>query len=664
MIFSEWYKKYYSILFFVLAAFTGMLMLPAEGKFKYEYQKGRPWLYETLIAPVDFPILKSEQELRAERSMAASKSPACYNVEQEAMISTREELLTFFSSLSSDSLILLDSRVAYLYDKGITERMDGGNPLSRVLISDNNFTLKERPAAEIFSIESAIAFINEFATLSRDKLTKLESLIKPNLIYDKEATELARREAVQKISPTKGVLYAGQVIVAQGEIITAEIEQLLDSYKAEYEISMGFSGSLLVLKSGQLLICLALFLLLYITLYFTKREILKEKRKLLFVLMLVLFSILVTVVVRGISPSYLFIIPFSVFALYLCSFFNTKMVLPVYIVIILPVVTIAQNGAEIFMLNLFAGSITILAYTYWDKGWMQFAVAFAVFMTLSLSYIAFRMVEDGTLLEINRNTLSYFAWNAILIVATYPLIYLFEKIYGLVSNQRLKDLADTDSKLLREMSDKAPGSFQHILQVASLAESGVSAIGGYSLLARVGALYHDIGKIENPMLFIENQPAGAKNIHEELEPAESAKLIIKHVQDGLDIAKRERLPQIIKDFILSHHGKSKTLYFYKKHINSGGDPSDAHLFTYEGIMPKYKEQVVVMMADAVEAASRSLRDYSEESISGLVERVVEERISDGQLLEAEISLKEIKMVKDVFKQRLSGMYHSRMVKPL
>lgn len=664
MFLVEWYKKNSSIVFFVFAAIVAMLLIPAEGKFKYEYQRGRPWLYETLIAPVDFPILKSEQELRAERNTAASNSPICYNMDQEAFLNSREGVLKMFGNLSSDTLLMLDKMLTFLYDKGIADRLEVGNRLSRLLITENNFKHIEIPAAEVFTTATAVSYINGMTALTQDQSSKLTSALIPNLRLDGEATELTRRDAIEKISPTKGVLYAGQVIVVDGETITAEIEQLLDSYKAEYEINMGYSGSVLLLKFGQLIICAALFMLLYIILYFTKREIIRDKRKLLFILLLVLLSILVTVLVRGVLPSYLYVVPYSVFALYLCSFFNTKMVLPVYLVIILPIVIIAQNGTEIFMINLFAGGIIILAYEYWDKGWMQFAIALTVFVALTVSYSAFKMIKDGSILDVNTKTIGYFAWNSILIVAAYPFIYLFEKLYGLLSNQRLKDLADTDNKLLREMSEKAPGTFQHILQVANLAESGVSAIGGYSLLARVGALYHDIGKLENPMLFIENQPTGAKNIHEDLEPAESARLIIKHVQDGFDIAKKEKLPQIVREFILSHHGKSKTLYFYKKHLNAGGDPSDAPKFTYDGIMPQYKEQVVVMMADAVEAASRSLRNYSEESISELVDRVVDERISDGQLLEAEISLKEIKMVKEVFKQRLSGMYHNRMVKPL
>ncbi|MDD3272977.1 MAG: HDIG domain-containing protein [Bacteroidales bacterium] len=664
MVIIQWYKKYFHILFLVLASIVATLIIPGEGKFKFEYQRGRPWLYETLIAPVDFPVLKSEQELRSERNLAASKSPLCYNLDTEAVLKTREQISKVFNANTSDTLKKIDKLLNYLYEKGIADILEESGRLTGVLVSERGYREFEKPAAEIFTVETAMSYIKERLDLGLESSLKLKAAIKPNFRYNKNATELVRREAISTISPTKGVLYEGQIIAAKGETVTAEIEQLLDSYKEEYEISMGYSGSILMLKFGHFLICSALFLLLYIILYFSKKEVFKEKRKLLFIILLVLLSVLVTVLVRGVKPVYLYVIPYSVFALYLCSFFNTRVVLPVYLVIVLPVVVIAQNGTEIFMINLFAGSITLLAYTYWSRGWMQFAVAFGVFLTLSSSFSAFRMIEDGTILDINPVYFGYFAWNAILIVATYPLIYLFEKFFSLLSNQRLRDLADTENPILAELSQKAPGTFQHVLQVANLAESAVSAIGGYSMLARVGALYHDIGKINDPMLFIENQPAGAVNIHEALDPRDSARLIIKHVQDGVEISKREKLPAIINEFIQSHHGKSKTLYFYNKYLNNGGNPSDEDIFTYDGIFPRYREQVVVMMADAVEAASRSLKNYNEESISELVERVVGERVKDDQLSEAEISLKEIRMVKDVFKQRLSGMYHSRMVKPV
>jgi len=663
MAISQWYKKYFHIIFFIVASISAMLIIPAEGKFKFEYQRGRPWLYETLVSPVDFPILKSDQELRSERNLAASKSPLCFSYNSEAIVKSREQIPIALVGITSDTLLIIDKLLTFVYSKGIADRMDDSDRLSRVVVAESAFTQNELPAAEIFTVESASDYINERVGLDRERAQKLKTVLKPNLRYDKATTELSRRDAISAISPTKGVLYEGQIIVAKGETITSEIEQLLDSYKEEYEKSMGYSGSYILLKLGQLLICSALFLLLYIVLYFAKSEIFRDKRKLLFVVMLVLLSITVTVIVRGIEPAYIFMVPYSVFALYLCSFINYKVALPLYIVIILPVVIIAQNGTEIFMLNLFAGSVTLLAYSYWNRGWLQFAVAAGVFAALLFSYSAFRMIEDGTLMDFDFAFLGYFAWNSILMVAAYPFIYLFEKIYGLISDQRLRDLADTESPVLKELSLKAPGTFQHVLQVANLAESAVSSIGGNSLLARIGALYHDIGKMSDPILFIENQPPGALNLHDQLDPRESARLIIKHVQDGVDIAKRERLPSIVNEFILSHHGRSMTLYFYRKHIAAGGEPGDAKFFVYEGILPVYREQVVVMMADAVEAASRSLRSYTEDSISELVERVVGERVTDDQLSEAEISLKEIRMVKDVFKQRLSGMYHSRMVKP-
>ena len=614
---NDWLKKNSFITLMVAAAVVLTLLLPAEGKFKYEYQRGRPWLYETLVAPMDIPVLKTEQELRLERSLAAKNTVNCFNY------------ITGADEIASAGLISLLDRYA------IEERAE----ISRM-------------ASFIY----AIRIIKSLFGNSSPSDKELEEVLVPNLVFDKSATEIAHNEAMQRISPTKGILYTGEVIVARGETITAEIEQLLDSFRAEYALSMGFTGSFLLLKSGQFLIVAGIMLLLFVLLVFLKKELLFDNSKITFVLVLMIFLVTITIIVRDISPAFLYLIPYSVFALYLSSFFTSRIVVPVYLTMLLPVFLIAQNGIEIF--------ITVLAYSYWNRGWQQFAVSFAVFLTLTVIYSAYRLVEEGSLVTVNPTIIGYFVWNSLLIIAAFPLLYIFEKIFGLVSGQRLRELADADSPLLKLLSEKAPGTFQHSLQVANLAESAAAEIGANALLARVGGLYHDLGKMNNPLYFIENQPRGGENIHETLKPQDSAAIIIKHVEDGVSIAKKWRLPQIVTDFILTHHGHSRTLYFYRKFLNHGGDPAEKELFTYKGMLPVYKEQAIVMMADAVEAASRSIRDYSENSISELVERVVDERISEEQLAGSEISIRDIKRVKEAFKQKLIRVYHSRIVAPV
>lgn len=661
---NEWLKKNSFITLMVAAAVVLTLLLPAEGKFKYEYQRGRPWLYETLVAPMDIPVLKTEQELRLERNLAAKSTVNCFSYNTAAGETAIEGLNTLLDKYAVADRKEISQMAAFMYEKGIADRLPDTAKLAKILVQTPGLSQSERAAGEVYLRENALLIIKSLFGSNSPADKELEEVIVPNLLFDKSATEIAHNEALERISPTKGILYTGEVIVARGETITAEIEQLLDSFRAEYALSMGFTGNFLLLKTGQFLIVAGIMLLLYVLLLFLKRELLFDNSKITFILVLMIFLVTITIIVRDIRPAFLYLIPYSVFALYLSSFFTSRIVVPVYLTILLPVFLIAQNGTEIFMINAVAGSITVLAYSYWNRGWHQFAVSFAVFLTLTVTYSAYRLVEEGSFVTVNPTIIGYFVWNSLLIIAAFPLLYIFEKLFGLVSGQRLRELADADSPLLKMLSEKAPGTFQHSLQVANLAESAAAEIGANALLARVGGLYHDLGKMNNPLYFIENQPRGGENIHETLKPQDSAAIIIKHVEDGVAVAKKWRLPQIVTDFILSHHGHSRTLYFYRKFLNNGGDPSEKELFTYKGMLPVYKEQAIVMMADAVEAASRSIRDYSENSISELVERVVDERISEEQLAGSEISIRDIKRVKEAFKQKLIRVYHSRIVTPV
>ncbi|MFA6334424.1 MAG: HDIG domain-containing metalloprotein [Bacteroidales bacterium] len=673
MIFIEWIKKNRFVINVFITALIITLMIPNEGKFKYEYIKGRPWLYETLVAPIDIPILKNDAELRAERNAKASQVIPYYRYLDKIK---GEQIVALMNLLDSgtNSVLVNNIRgsIEKIYDRGIVNEFADSNLLNKVIIIQKGTENYETPALEVFTKKSGRDFIKrgileEFPNelyVNAISESKINQLLVPNLILDNNTTQLAHKSALNYISPTKGILYTGQQIVAKGETITADIEQLLDSYKAEYELSMGYSGNLFLLKLGHFISVSGILILFVILLHFLKREVLLDHNKLNFMMLQVVIVVLVTVIIKRINPEYLYVVPYSVIALYITSFFTSKIVLPIYLIFLLPVVLIAQSGYEIFFMNALAGGVVIFTFTYWNRSWLQFINSLVVFISLVLSYVSFRLIEYGSFTGINPAYFLYFLWNSILIIASYPLIFLFEKVFGLVSNTRLRDMSDTTSPLLQTLSEKAPGTFQHSLQVATLAESAARKIGAYALLARVGALYHDVGKMTTPHLFIENQKNGEVSLHSTLSPVDSAKLIIHHVDEGVELARRARIPQIVIDFILSHHGQSKTIYFYNQFVNQGGDPSRTGEFTYNGILPKYKEQVIVMMADTVEAASRTLKDYSEESISALVERVIDARISENQLINAEISIREIVKVKEVFKQKLLQVYHSRISYPV
>jgi uncharacterized domain HDIG len=490
----------------------------------------------------------------------------------------------------------------------------------------------------------------------------LSDFIIPNLIYDKQATQVLHENVINSLSPTKGMFYTGELIVNRGEIITSEIEQLLDSYKAEFEQNMGYSvGTNWRLWLGYSILSLIILLLFYFSIYFVDFEIIRERNKFNFYFCNC-FNFLITVFVRNFNAQYLFLVPFAVFALYMKAFFKAILVFPLYMISLIPLLVVAEFGIELYILNVLSGGIALVSFAFLNRGWLQFLNSLLLFLGMFIVHYAFRQLESVAFESINYTIIMYIFFNALFVVATYPLVFLFEKIFSLVSVSTLRDLSDTNNRLLQELSRKAPGTFQHSLQVANLAERAVRSIGGDTRLAKVGAMYHDVGKINNPQCFIENQAHGV-DYHKGLSPIESAREIIKHVADGVELAKKFRLPQIIIDYITSHHAHSQTGYFYMQYCNQGGDPENIGEFTYQGTLPTTKEQVVVMMADAVEAASRTLKDYSVESISALVNNITKQRIADSQLVKADISIKEINIVRAVFIKHLQEIYHARIAYP-
>ncbi|MBQ1929617.1 MAG: HDIG domain-containing protein [Bacteroidales bacterium] len=654
-----------------------MFVFPNETKFKYEYQRGRPWMYETLIAPIDFPILKTEAEIRAEQEELASVVVPYYvydNSIYTTAISDFAKMQTV-QDLPRGVEKIIENSINKIYKNGILPDEKYATiksaSASEYIVIQKNRRATEELLGSIYTVEKSIKYIKsellaQYPLLNADSILmkiQINNYLVPNLVIDKVSTEAMHKEAVNYISPSKGMIYAGQLIVTEGETITAEIEQLLNSYKAEYELSLGSNGDIFQLFFAHAIITLIVLSLLFFNIYFVNVEVLKQLNKFSFFLVVALMNFCITVFARGIDPKLLYMVPYAVFALYMISFSSSRMAFPLYIVALIPLLIITEHGIELFVMNAFAGGVALVAFSFLNRGWHQFLNALIIFISLLLVYVAFRLLENINIEALDYNILLYLFLNALFVVAAYPLVFLLEKIFGLVSGSTLKDLADTNNTLLQELARKAPGTFQHSLQVANLAARAVTAIGGDYLLVRVGAMYHDIGKISNPQCFIENAAPGV-NYHAGLSPMESAQEIIKHVEDGVEIAKKHNLPQIVIDFITSHHAKSQTMYFYNQYCNQGGDPEKIDEFTYNGTYPTSKEQVVVMMADAVEAASRSLKDYSAESISNLVDSITKQRLTeDSQLVQADISIKDINIVRAVFKKHLQEIYHARIAYP-
>lgn len=654
---------------------TLVLIFPRMGKFNYDYKKGSPWMYEPLIAQFDFPILKTDAQIQAERSLLGSSIIPYFRYSDTVVHSqiSQVESLDLGANNSYKPEIL--NAFVRLYGSGIVSESgpeylpEGKTFDSNVIFIQKDRRAKKVPSTEVYTVQEARDFLLLFLTEAElrcnvDSLCRtagIYDLIKPNLLFDRQTTDLVHEESVNYVSPTAGVVNAGQLIVSNGEIITAEIEQLLDSYKAEYENSLGYNGPRIWLWTGNILLALALVVVLFFTIYYTNYWVFDQMNKYLYLLVIYLFATILALVVEKVDPALLYMTPFTLVALYLVAFFKKRVVLPVYILALLPLLVFSHNGTELFVMYLVAGAVTIFFAEIFNKGWKQFITACIVFVVLVLVYFGFRFIEGISGFHDYR-TIFYLFIGSFLSVAGYPLIYLFEKIFQLVSNNRLVELTDTNNRLLRDLAHKAPGTFQHSLQVMNMADAAARSIDANVLLVRAGALYHDVGKIMNPQCFIENENLGV-HYHDGLTPRESAIEIIKHVSDGMALASKFKIPEVVKEFIVTHHGTTCTAYFYNKYITGGGDPANADDFFYKGKKPNTKEQIIIMLCDTLEAASRTLKDYSAETMSALVENIVKSKMADGQFEDADISLKELNIVKNVLKSYLQQIYHARIAYP-
>ena len=481
----------------------------------------------------------------------------------------------------------------------------------------------------------------------------------PDLKLDEQMSHTIHSETVPEISPTKGLVSAGQIIVSNGEIVTSEVEQLLNSYKAEYDASVGYRGNRLIQWLGNALLAFALVVVIFFTIQLTSPVIFTQFNKYTY-LLLVFFLSSLTASWLGPATFSIYLVPFPLFAYYLLAFFRKRLILPVYIISLVPLLLFARSGMELFVMHLVAGIVSIYVFKFFNRGWLQFINALIVFVVLAVVWFSFRCVEG--LSGVDYWTILRLFLGSLISVAFYPLIYLFERIFNLVSSSRLVELSDTNNKALRELAEKAPGTFQHSLQVANFAGAAARSIGADEVLVRTAALYHDIGKSVNPLCFVENEQQG-EDYHKSLDAKESAKAIIRHVTDGLALAEKYKLPRVLREFITTHHGTTRTAYFYNTYVNNGGDPEDVADFMYPGPRPTTKEQAILMICDALEAASRTLKDKTPHGISELVDRILLGKFQEQQFNDSDITIKELTIMSETLKEYIQQVYHARVVYP-
>ena len=648
-----------------------VLLMPRSAKFAYDYRKGRTWKYETLYAQFDFPIYKTEDQLLAERGESSPEAIPYYKYSDEIVsrnLHAAERL--DLGGLRSP----LVSSMRAIYQKGVMAD-EGGR---RQAVSDAGVIYVQRdkravklPASEVFRLTEArsrlLSDLTGVSSANVDSLLRAAGayeLLVPNLLYDEQTTALVHAESATSVSPTSGYVNAGQLIVKEGEIVTAEIAQMLDSYKREFEANMGYTGPPALMLFGNIIIALAIVSLLYLSILLNNKRILNDSRY-PYMVVVFLLGALTALVLARVDEKALYLVPFTLVALLLQAFMKNRLVVPVYVVSLLPLLIFSHDGAVLFVMFFVAGMVGTLAFRRFNRGWKQFITALITFGVLALTYLGFHAAE---LVAGNVWTalLSLFI-GSMLTVAGYPLIYLFERIFNLLSISRLLELCDVSNPLIRQLEQKAPGTFQHSLQVMNMVDTVARAVEADADLVRAGALYHDIGKLYNPLCFIENESLVARDgrprYHEGLSPEQSAQEIIRHVTEGVELAQKNRLPEMIIDFIRSHHGTTTTGYFFSQYLQAGGDPSMIGAFRYPGFKPVTKEQMILMLCDSVEAASRTLTEYTPEAYSAFVERIVAGKMEEGQFENADISISELGTVKETIKQYLAQIHHERVAYP-
>ena len=653
-----------------------VLFMPRTAKFNYDYRKGSPWPYETLVSQFDFPILKTEEQMMAEREAAHDGAILYYRFSEEVVNNAVKSLqgldLGRFGNLRPE----IASKLTDIYSKGVISdakvKLDRGfGELSEeVIYIQRNKRAAKYPRSEVYKVSDArnqllagVSASNPDVNLdSVFRRSGVYDLIVPNLLFDRSMTELSHAESADYVSPTSGFVSAEQKIVSKGEIVTPEIAQMLDSYKAEYNKMFGYDGPRFLLVLGNILIALALVVILYFCIYFTNREIFKHRNRYYYLLTVFTVTAIVSFLVERVAPSWVYLMPFTIVVLYLLAFFKKRVVLPVYMVSLLPLLLFSGNGVELFFMFLCAGIVSMNTFKYFNRGWLQFVNALVIFGVELLVFAGFRLIDAGRSL-VWWNVLQLFG-GAMLTVALYPFIFIFERVFNLVSTTKLVELTDTNNKLLRELASRAPGTFQHSLQVMNMADAAGRSVHANVPLLRAAALYHDLGKMKNPLCFIENSGNHpGVGYHDGKDPRESARDIIAHVADGMEIAKAHGLPDELCDFILTHHGTSFTAYFYNQYLNAGGNPDDVEDFYYKGRKPRTKEEVILMICDSVEAASRTLKEFTPESFDRFVEAMVAGKEQSGQFQQAEITISEMNTVKETLKSYLQQLYHERVVYP-
>ena len=667
----------FKLVIMLVAAFFVLLLLPKEGKFKYEFQKGKPWVHDDLLAPFNFAINKTEAELDQEKNTLKKNQLFYFNLDTSIVKSCNEKLEKWIDNNWIDSTRLAQKKAikdssSYYLDKilqkgvvELVEEIENKGKDDYVVVVNPNNVAEEIELKNLYTLKSAYAYLIENAKGENSDfiIDAVEANINQNILFNKKLTEKDLQDKIENVSLTKGGIFEKEKIISKGEIVNEERYAILQSLKAEYEAKLGAESQSIWLSLGQTILVLLLFYALFTFLKTVSSNVFNNNFDLGFLLIIIVGFIAITTLVLKFDNTSVYIIPFCIIPLLIDTFFGKRLALFVFLIAIFIISFFVPNPFEFILLQSITGILTLYTVLKVNKRAELFYTAVIIFVVISLSYFGLSLIQETSIDNINWQTFGWFGIAAGFTLFTYPLIYVFEKLFGYVSDVTLLELSDTNNKLLKELNLKAPGTFQHSLQVSNLAEEAIQEIGGNPLLVRTGALYHDIGKMYAPAYFIENQSTGV-NPHDELGYEESADIIINHVIKGIELAKENNLPEQIIDFIRTHHGTTKTQYFLRMFKNENIDEDiDESIFQYPGPIPYSKETAVLMMADSVGAASRSLKKYDSDSISSLVNGIIDNQVNQNQFINTNITFNDVSLIKKMFIKKLMNIYHVRIEYP-
>ena len=666
----------YKYFLYGISLFCIVFFFPKGGQFKYELQKGKPWQYENLYAPFDFSISKEKAEILAEEEAIKNNHINFYQYDSHKANTVYDKYDASFSTVFSEDdynpnqLIRLRktgiSILDELYANGIVNKIGSQNSKKKVyIIKQNEANLKAvNELYGVQDVETVVTYVLKQQGLVTFKAAFQElffNLTTPNVFYDENLSVKALNEELSNISYTRGTIDEGKLIIARGEVVEAENYKILKSLKGEYESELLTAKSQYFILFGYAILAALVLMMLLLFLKKYRPEIYENNTKVTFIFFNVLLMVFITTVVIKYDEAYVFVVPLCILPLILKTFFDARLGLFVHVLTVLILGFVVPNGFEYVFLQIIAGIVTILTVSELYKRANLFISVGQITLIYIVGYLAFHIIYEGSFENLGWFTLGLFLLNGMITLFVQPLIYVYEKVFGLVSDVSLLELSDTNSKLLKELSNKAPGTFHHSLQVSNLAEAAANEIGANAMLVRVGALYHDIGKMSNPTYFTENQITNV-NPHDELTSKDSAKIIVDHVITGIEIARKNNLPDRVIDFIRCHHGTTLVYYFFKKQQEIDPD-AIADDFRYPGPTPFSRETAILMMADSVEAASKSLKNPTFLIIDEFVDKIIAGQMAANQFINADITFKEIETIKKIFKQKLTNIYHLRVEYP-